>query len=79
VATPNSAGQSNEQLATGGGSYVDVRDLVAALTKSQSVPEASGERIIVNAGKHNKPRFSHIRAQAPVYRCVPLAGLECVI
>ncbi|KAF8342433.1 D-lactaldehyde dehydrogenase [Amanita rubescens] len=50
VATPNSAGQFNEQLATGGGSYVDVRDLVAALIKSQSVPEASGERIIVNAG-----------------------------
>jgi len=51
VATPNSAGQSNEQLATTGGSYVDVRDLVTALIKTQSVPEASGERIIVNAGE----------------------------
>jgi len=57
VATPNSAGKSNEQLATSGGSYIDVRDLVAALIKSQSVPEASGERIIVSAGKHRKPRF----------------------
>ncbi|KAF8342424.1 D-lactaldehyde dehydrogenase [Amanita rubescens] len=50
IVVPNSSGQSNQQLATTGSCYIDVRDLTDALVRSLSVAEAAGERIIVSAG-----------------------------
>ncbi|KAF8625649.1 hypothetical protein AX15_005270 [Amanita polypyramis BW_CC] len=50
VAT-NRSGRTDEQLATIGGSWIHVRDLVTALTRALSVAEAGNERIVVSAGK----------------------------
>ncbi|KIL60770.1 hypothetical protein M378DRAFT_130340 [Amanita muscaria Koide BX008] len=50
VVAPGSSGRTNEQLATLGSCWVDVRDLASALSLTLVVAEAGNERIIVSAG-----------------------------
>ncbi|KAF8629728.1 hypothetical protein AX15_003306 [Amanita polypyramis BW_CC] len=46
----DSTGKTDQQLATIGGSWIDVRDVATVLIRVLSVAEAGNERIIVSAG-----------------------------
>lgn len=58
VVEPTSSGKSNEQLATEGDSWIDVRDLAAAHVRALERAVAGGERIIVAAGSYKWQDFS---------------------
>jgi nucleoside-diphosphate-sugar epimerase len=50
VGTPNAGGKTDEQLAEGGQSWVDVRDIANAHVHALEKEEAGGNRFIITAG-----------------------------
>ncbi|TFK81177.1 NAD(P)-binding protein [Polyporus arcularius HHB13444] len=51
---------SNEELATNGSAWVDVRDLAAAHVLATTTPEAGGERVIISPGAFKYQDFVNI-------------------